>query len=78
MAGWKDRQTDRQTLLSLTYKCQIYPPGLNKKDSIVPPKRYVPQEENITKRNPILRCFHFIKLMEQIKKKMMNQKKRRL
>jgi hypothetical protein len=73
-----DGKTDRQTLLSLTSKCQIYPPGLNKKYCTVTPNRYVAQEKNITKRNPILRPFHFIKLMEQMKKKMMNEKKRRL
>jgi hypothetical protein len=72
-----ERQTDRQRLLPLTYKCQIYPPGLNKKDFIVIPNRNLAQEKNITKRNPILRRFHFIKLMEQMKK-MMNEKKRRL
>jgi len=36
------------------------------------------KETNITKRNPILRRFHFIKRTEQMKKKMMNEKKRRL
>jgi hypothetical protein len=71
MGGWKDRQT----LLSLAYKCQIYLPGLNRKDSIVAPKRNVAQEKYIIKGNPILRGFHFIKFVEQMKKNMMNEKK---